>query len=85
LKEKKSMNTPFRRILDALKKPFVFVGLALLALVMVLGDLFLAGRRSEKRIQLKKEGKDEQAKIDKMAADGDADALAADILRRTGK
>jgi len=79
------LKSRFRRFLEIVSSPFVFAGVALAAVVVVLWEMFTAGRRSEKIKQLNEEGKIEQDKIDKMAAAGDADGLAADILRRTGK
>lgn len=73
----------FRRLLEIVSSPFVYVGMALIALVAVLAEMFMAGRRSEKIDEAKKEGEHELEKIDRLEHDGDAAGLRDDILSRT--
>jgi len=61
------------------------IGAGLIALLAVIVKAIGYGRRKEQQKGLEREYEIETDKIDKMAADGDADGLAADILRRTGK
>ena len=73
----------FYKVLNFLSRPFVYVGMALIALVAVLAEMFMAGRRSEKIDEAKKEGERELEKIDRLEHDGDAAGLRDDILSRT--
>ena len=75
----------FRKLLDTLKKPFVFIGLALAALAWVLYDMFTRGKRSEKLDNLKKETERETEAAENAASRGDAGALKRDIIRRSRK
>lgn len=77
------LKSRFRRFLEIVSSPFVFAGVALAAVVVVLWEMFTAGRKSERVRELKQEGKDEQAKIDKLESGADAAGLRDDILRRT--
>lgn len=64
------------------KAPFVFVGLALAALALVVAEAFRRGERHADLKEVKEHEKDELEKIDRMAAAGDARALHDDILKR---
>ena len=74
-----------KKLLSKATAPLVFVGGALVALVMVLFDMFARGRRAG---ELKKEVEDAKAdlqNVEDAAARGDGEWLKRDVLRRAGR